>query len=820
MILRLSQSRSDRTTSVLTKAAISVIAAASTFSGDSPAQILEPVSPGHIDSTATVTGACPTFHWGASDVSGSAVVLRQFLVAFELVPDASGDDNRLSEQPALQIDLPASARGFTLDAERCLAAGRYAWAIGAEVATGDAGAGTITQVIWSDPLRFDVPEPRAQRDESPEVAAQAAQSAPNGGVARATDTDRSTTSAGRQTERVTPESRSRVVGVSGNGSVADAPAAVRGESLDTGDSHGVAGMTHAPGGAGVLAANEGGGADLLLDGGADTETDTLVSQSTLDRSSSGAEVFSFVNSGSGSMTLQVDGETVATGPFVSSVATGTGLTGGGNGDVTVEADLSALQARVSSSCPIGSSIRVIDAAGAVTCETDDSGELSAGNQLALDGGVLDVVEGPGSDLDADTLDGLEATELALASHGHFAEHWSGSTNSGGLLITNSSGAGGASAIRATLSSSFGGPFAAAVYGVNASTTGNGIGVLGAQGGSGWGVFGQTPDGRGVVGQSTTGTGVYGIANAKSGLNFGVYATSSSPTGYGLFAAGAGRAIKAESSAAGAVVEVESTYAGVQASYGIQAEAEEVGISGAGRHGVMGTAVEDPTDALHIASGVYASGTDGSGSHLAFSRTPAGVPSSSYGVYSFAGSADIARAGYFVGSVDVTGTLTKGGGSFLIDHPLDPENKTLSHSFVESPDMMNIYNGNVVLDDNGEAWVTLPEWFDALNRDARYQLTGIGSAAMVYVAEEVQDNRFKIAGGTPAMKVSWQVTGIRQDAWANENRIQVETDKHPGLRGRFVHPEAHGMPAELGMHSADEERASLRRVRTTASEDSR
>ena len=66
------------------------------------------------------------------------------------------------------------------------------------------------------------------------------------------------------------------------------------------------------------------------------------------------------------------------------------------------------------------------------------------------------------------------------------------------------------------------------------------------------------------------------------------------------------------------------------------------------------------------------------------------------------------AGYFVGRVNVTGTLSKGGGSFKIDHPLDPENKYLYHSFVESPDMMNIYNGNVATDDEGYATVELPD----------------------------------------------------------------------------------------------------------------
>jgi len=119
------------------------------------------------------------------------------------------------------------------------------------------------------------------------------------------------------------------------------------------------------------------------------------------------------------------------------------------------------------------------------------------------------------------------------------------------------------------------------------------------------------------------------------------------------------------------------------------------------------------------------------------------------------------AGFFYGDVDVDGNLSKAGGSFKIDHPLDPANKYLYHSFVESPDMMNIYNGNVTLDGNGEAFVPLPEWFQTLNRDFRYQLTCLDGFAPIYVAQRVQDNRFKIAGGKPGMEVSWQVTGVRQ-----------------------------------------------------------
>jgi hypothetical protein len=136
-----------------------------------------------------------------------------------------------------------------------------------------------------------------------------------------------------------------------------------------------------------------------------------------------------------------------------------------------------------------------------------------------------------------------------------------------------------------------------------------------------------------------------------------------------------------------------------------------------------------------------------------------------------------NAASFIGNVGVVGTLTKSAGSFRIDHPLDPEGKYLSHSFVESPDMMNVYNGNVTLDAGGRATVQLPEYFEALNRDFRYQLTAVGAPGPnLYIAEGVKQNGFRIAGGRPYAHVSWQVTGVRQDAYADAHRIRVEEDK--------------------------------------------
>jgi len=155
-----------------------------------------------------------------------------------------------------------------------------------------------------------------------------------------------------------------------------------------------------------------------------------------------------------------------------------------------------------------------------------------------------------------------------------------------------------------------------------------------------------------------------------------------------------------------------------------------------------------------------------------------------------------------GDLYVHGSVTKAGGSFKIDHPLDPANKYLYHSFVESPDMKNIYDGVVTLDGSGQATVALPDWFEALNRDFRYQLTAIGAPGPnLHVSQKILRNRFAIAGGTPGMEVSWQVTGIRQDAWANAHRIPVEEVKSPAEHGHYDYPELFGQSADKSIHAA-------------------
>jgi hypothetical protein len=148
-----------------------------------------------------------------------------------------------------------------------------------------------------------------------------------------------------------------------------------------------------------------------------------------------------------------------------------------------------------------------------------------------------------------------------------------------------------------------------------------------------------------------------------------------------------------------------------------------------------------------------------------------------------------QAAEFIGNVSITGSFTVSGTKgFRIDHPLEPKRKWLHHAAVESDAMKNMYDGTVSLNSRGEAIIRLPKWFGALNKEFRYLLTAIGAPAPnLHVSREVHDNQFSIAGGNPKMKVSWQVTGIRNDAWANTYPFASEETKSKKERGYSISP---------------------------------
>ncbi len=352
------------------------------------------------------------------------------------------------------------------------------------------------------------------------------------------------------------------------------------------------------------------------------------------------------------------------------------------------------------------------------------------------------------------------------------------------------------------------------YGVHGIHRGQGTGVYGENSGFGSGVSGQS-NGVGVTGTTPHGTGVRGI----SGTGTGMFANSAAGIGLlGVTNAGTA-AIEGRHDRRGTQFFGASEDYGIEA-YNLASTGDGVAIFGSGAEiGVQGQAQEAGSDNLVGVLG-SAGSLDSLGSFMTgvrgyavtsglTDRTATGVFGSAsatsstdtaYGVYGTSFGDGTRFAGYFNGDVHVNGTLSKSSGSFKIDHPMDPENKYLSHSFVESPEMMNVYSGMVTLDQDGRGVVELPHYFDALNTDYRYQLTAIGAAMpSLHVAELIDGNVFVVGGGVANKQVSWEVTGVRIDASATYRPIVVEEDKAEKHRGLYLDPEAHGFGEERAIH---------------------
>lgn len=156
-------------------------------------------------------------------------------------------------------------------------------------------------------------------------------------------------------------------------------------------------------------------------------------------------------------------------------------------------------------------------------------------------------------------------------------------------------------------------------------------------------------------------------------------------------------------------------------------------------------------------------------------------------------------------------------AFLIDHPLDPENKYLLHACAEGPEPYNIYRGVVVTDANGYAEVELPAYFSAANKEPSYYLTPIGTFAQAIIEREVQNNRFAIRTDKPNVKVSWVVLATRDDAYARYARKPTEFEKEPEHRGKYLNPYVYGkdesygiFPGPVQMHTSEGKKADTSR----------
>jgi hypothetical protein len=338
-----------------------------------------------------------------------------------------------------------------------------------------------------------------------------------------------------------------------------------------------------------------------------------------------------------------------------------------------------------------------------------------------------------------------------------------------------------------------------VYGVNNTQAGAGVEGYAANTSYGIGVLGNSPSGIGVEGTAsgTASYGVFGWATATSGTNYGVYGSDASPDGagvYGIGATGVGGTSTSTSGPGGGFTgftapsgsDLNGTDGVVAVGGNVDAPSNNTK-AGNGIVGMGGAVVGSFGEA---GAGVTATGgTATSGGE--------GITASGDGIdaYAGAGGAGGNFAGSFTGNISVSGTLSASTKDFKIDHPMDPANKYLVHASVESSEMKNIYDGNITTDSQGHATVRLPEWFEVLNTDFRYQLTVIGQFAQAIIGRKIENNQFEIRTSAPNVEVSWQVTGVRQDAYAKANPLVVEQEKEARLRGFYIHPELYGAPTE-------------------------
>ncbi len=314
--------------------------------------------------------------------------------------------------------------------------------------------------------------------------------------------------------------------------------------------------------------------------------------------------------------------------------------------------------------------------------------------------------------------------------------------------------------------------------------------VGVSGSSTTGVLGtgttQGVEGRAPVGVLGTGTGGQGV---------GVHGSGTGAQGVGVRATGSSRGVEATG-----VIGVDGT--------GTNFGVDGFSVQGVGTRGISNTSNGVVGHSNGDGAGVAGTGRVGVDGFGGLSGVGVAAEGELRGLYA---RSEQGEAGYFQGEVRVVGRLTKSSGSFQIDHPLDPDNRWLSHSFVESPDMMNVYNGNVTTDADGHATVELPDYFHALNRDFRYQLTVLGVFAQAIVGRKIRGGSFEIRTDVPDVEVSWQVTGIRKDAWATAHPIVVDEPKvakHRGTRA-FVPPGSLAREMDHGPGSERRHRATSR-----------
>lgn len=429
---------------------------------------------------------------------------------------------------------------------------------------------------------------------------------------------------------------------------------------------------------------------------------------------------------------------------------------------------------------------------------------------ATRGGRFDVASPDGIAVVATNL----GTGTSNQPAGHFRNLATAGNNWGVLAETQSgSGVGVSGLANAVTGGAYG------VYGRSAGLTGIGVaGVTTSLSGSNRGVLGQSAstDGAGVTGTGLAGTGLargveaftnssagqalYAEATATGGLNYAGYFKNPSQVGNGIWVESTGESGKGMTiRTTGRLAEglrVSSAHPTGPNKSGIFVNAsslatvlEATSLATSGNTFSFAAFNNSPTGTAIWATNDATTGT----TPAVFGRT-----SSIEGV-GVSGQAPGQPSAYALFAFGNTGA--NGLKSFVIDHPLDPANKVLKHFCTEGEQPLNVYSGNIRTDSKGFATVELPDYFDEINRDARYQLTVVDDSddfVLVKVSKPVKNGQFVIRSSQPGILVSWRVEGVRNDAWVRRVGAQAVSQKPESQRGRYYDPESYGLSPEQGI----------------------
>jgi hypothetical protein len=320
---------------------------------------------------------------------------------------------------------------------------------------------------------------------------------------------------------------------------------------------------------------------------------------------------------------------------------------------------------------------------------------------------------------------------------------------------------------------------------------------------------------GIAGGASSNTielkaGVYGVAKGNKGGKRGVVAIAEGEgDNYGIYASAAdgnynigGYFLSTAQDAYGVYSQATGTgsypLAGITAVYGLARGAG--GVKTGGDFNGIGVGNDEACGVKGIAS-VTGSGTTAYG-FFGYAGGPG--TGKKYGIYAGTAATGEAYAGYFAGNVHIEGSLTKPVASFLIDHPLDPENKTLRHNLVESPEYLCLYRGKVKLDDKGKALVQMPDYFAALTKEeeATVLFTAIGDKPFLTSYKWNKKFTAFTIFGSPNGEASYIVLADRDDPAIQLLRYPVEEEKGKGNfeKGKLLCPEGYGKGPEMSVHA--------------------